>query len=74
MTENLNALYEKLGAMDSKLDAIMHIGGKHDERLNSHSKRIASVEKRQNWFLGLGAGIGVAFTTAITMIKANIFG
>lgn len=68
--------------MDPKITEIHEIVGRLDERTQAiqadvteikkdYGPRLLRVEGRQNWILGLGAGLGVAATSAWQWFKGG---
>lgn len=59
----IGELRQDVGKIEGKIDHY------HDQ-LTQHDKRLGSVEKKQSWFIGVGAGL-VAATAAVFEVFRN---
>lgn len=42
------------------------------EKLNDHEKRLRTVERRQHWFLGIGAGVAAIVSGAWQWLRDGL--
>ncbi len=47
----------RLGRIETKIDALLMNHSDHGEQLESHGKRLKSLEKTKTWAIGVVAGI-----------------
>ena len=59
----LHGVMLALGRLEGKQDAILTAVGEQTKRLNAHSDRISKLERRQAWWAGAAAVMGMLATT-----------
>lgn len=68
--DRFDRLFEKLGEISGKQDAMLQRDKAHEKRLDELDSRVSKLESWKAWLVGIGITIGTLATFLTSEIKA----